>query len=149
MGRLEKVLSDIEKGKGDKEDFLKFIKEFTIKAVADIKKDIGVLAYLPVEKGEESLGECPLCGNPVVEDNLAFTCKAYVAGCPFRILKKEAFIKSLGKEVDRAAVKILLKKGRVGYKRLKSKKGNVFAAYIVWQGLDGKGRNNWKLEFIN
>ena len=62
-GRLEKTLSDIEKGKFAKSDFMKLIEEFTVKSVDLIKNDTGALSLFKVEIPEdiENLGPCPVC----------------------------------------------------------------------------------------
>ena len=55
---MEKTLSDIEKGKFKKDDFLTMIKNFTVEAVDDIKKDTAMLKNFKVAlpEGEESIG---------------------------------------------------------------------------------------------
>ena len=53
-GKLEKTLSDIEKGKFAKSDFMKLITDFTIKSVDSIKKDEGALSRFKVEIPKDS-----------------------------------------------------------------------------------------------
>ena len=57
-GRLEKTLSDIEKGKFKKEDFLNLIYDFTRSSVEKIKNDSSMLHKFKVEKpeGVEEIG---------------------------------------------------------------------------------------------
>ena len=73
-GRLEKTLSDIERGKVKKEDFLNLIKNFTIEGVKAIKNDDSMAKHFKVEapEGVEVLGKCPNCGNPVIEGERGF-----------------------------------------------------------------------------
>ena len=61
-GRLEKTLSDIEKQKFTKENFLNFIFDFTTKSVNTIKneKDIIINEVSTEKKSVEVLGKCPL-----------------------------------------------------------------------------------------
>ena len=75
-GRLEKTLSDIEKGKFKKDDFLAMIKDFTVEAVDDIKKDTAMLKNFKVAlpEGTESVGKCPVCGNDIIEGERGFGC---------------------------------------------------------------------------
>ena len=63
-------MSDIEKDKFKKEDFLNLIKEFTINAVNSIKNDTSMLSSFKVEleEGMVSIGICPTCGNHIVEN---------------------------------------------------------------------------------
>lgn len=149
-GRLEKTLSDIEKGKFAKADFMNLIKDFTIKSVEVIKNDTGALSRFKVEipKDVESLGPCPVCGNPIIEGEKGFGCSNWKNGCKFTIWKDDKYISSFGKKVSREMVQILLKNGKVGFRNLKSKKGNTFSAYFRYERNEVTGYFNWKIEFI-
>lgn len=150
-GRLEKTLSDIEKGKFAKSDFMKLIEEFTIKSVDLIKNDTGALSRFKVEIPEdiENLGPCPVCGNPVVESEKSFGCSNWKNGCKYTIWKDDKYINSFGKKVSKEMVEILLKNGKVGFRNLKSKKGNTFSAYFRYEKNEETGYFNWKIEFID
>ena len=149
-GRLEKTLSDIEKGRFAKSDFMNLIKDFTIKSVAAIKEDTGALSRFKVEipKDVKSLGPCPVCGNPVIEGEKGFGCSNWKNGCKFTIWKDDKYISSFGKKVSREMVELLLKNGKVGFRNLKSKKGNPFSAYFRYERNEDTGYFNWKIEFI-
>lgn len=150
-GRLEKTLSDIEKGKFKKDDFLSMIKDFTIEAVEDIKKDTAMLKNFKVElpEGTESIGKCPVCGNDIIEGEKGFGCTNWKNGCKYTIWKNDKFIESMGKKVTKEMVKLLLKNGKVGFRNLKSKKGTLFSAYLRYEKDEKTGYYNWKMEFIN
>ena len=150
-GRLEKTLSDIEKGKFAKSDFMELIKEFTVKSVELIKNDTGALSRFKVEIPEdiENLGPCPVCGNPVVESEKNFGCSNWKNGCKYTIWKDDKYINSFGKKVSKEMVKLLLKNGKVGFRNLKSKKGNTFSAYFRYEKNEETGYFNWKIEFID
>ena len=45
-------------------------------------------------------------------------------------------------------VQLLLKNGKVGFRNLKSKKGNTFSAYFRYERNEQTGYLNWKIEFI-
>lgn len=149
-GRLEKTLSDIEKGKFKKEEFLNMIKEFTINAVDSIKKDISMLKSFKAEvpEGVESVGICPICGNPVVENEKGFGCTNWKNGCNFTIWKSDKFITSLGKKVTIQMVELLLNNGKVGFRNLKSKKGTTYSAYLKYVREEKTGYYKWEMEFI-
>ena len=117
-GRLEKTLSDIEKGKFKKDDFLSMIKAFTVEAVEDIKKDTAMLKNFKVElpEGTESIGKCPVCGNDIIEGEKGFGCTNWKNGCKYTIWKNDKFIESMGKKVTKEMVKLLLKNGKVGFR---------------------------------
>lgn len=151
-GRLEKTLSDIEKGKFKKSDFMDLICEFTKKSVADIKSDDSksTLSKFKVEvpEGAESVGICPICGNSVIEGEKGFGCVNWKNGCKYTIWKEDKYIASFGKKVSKEMVELLLKNGKVGFRNLKSKKGNTFSAYFKYEKNDETGRFNWQIEFI-
>ena len=46
-------------------------------------------------------------------------------------------------------IALLLKNGKVSFRKLKSKKGTFFAAYLRYEKDEKTGYYNWKLEFIN
>lgn len=149
-GRLEKTLSDIEKDKFKKDDFLDMIKEFTIDAVNSIKNDRSMLDTFKVvlEEGQVSIGKCPACGNSVIETEKNFGCINWKNGCKFTIWKNDKFIESFGKTVSKEMLELLLENGKVGFRNLKSKKGKVFSAYFKYVFNEKTGYYNWELEFI-
>ena len=150
-GRLEKTLSDIEKGKFKKEDFLKLIFDFTTNSVEKIKNDTSMLHKFKVEKpeGAEEVGKCPVCGNAIIEGEKGFGCTNWKNGCKFTIWKNDKFIESMGKKVTKEMVELLLKNGKVGFRNLKSKKGTLFSAYLRYEKDEKTGYYSWKFEFIN
>ena len=129
-GRLEKTLSDIEKGKFKKEDFLNLIYSFTNESVEKIKNDTSLLHKFKVEvpEGAEEIGKCPVCGNPVIEGEKGFGCTNWKNGCKYTIWKNDKFIEAMGKKVTKEMVELLLKNGKVGFRNLKSRKGTYFSA---------------------
>ena len=150
-GRLEKTLSDIEKGKFKKEDFLKLIFDFTKNSVEKIKNDTSMLHKFKVEKpeGAEEVGKCPVCGNAIIEGEKGFGCTNWKNGCKYTIWKNDKFIEAMGKKVSKEMVQLLLKNGKVGFRNLKSKKGTFFSAYLRYEKDEKTGYYNWKMEFIN
>lgn len=150
-GRLEKTLSDIEKGKFKKEDFLNLIYDFTRSSVEKIKNDSSMLHKFKVEKpeGVEEIGKCPVCGNSIIEGEKGYGCVNWKNGCKYTIWKNDKFIESLGKKVTKEMVQLLLKNGKVGFRNLKSKKGTLFSAYLRYEKDEKTGYYNWKMEFIN
>ena len=149
-GKLEKTLSDIEKGKYQKIDFLNLIYDFTKNSVEKIKNDDSLLHKFKVEvpEGLEEVGKCPICGNPVVEGEKSFGCTNWKNGCRYTIWKEDKYIASFGKSVSKEMVQLLLKNGKVGFRNLKSKKGNTFSAYFKYEKNEETGYFNWSMEFI-
>lgn len=149
-GRLESTLSDIEKGKFKKSDFMSLIYDFTNNAVDKIKKDTSALSKFKVElpEGAEEIGKCPVCGNSVIENEKNFGCTNWKNGCRYTIWKDDKYISSFGKKVSKEMVALLLKNGKVGFRNLKSKKGNTFSAYFRYEKNEKTGYFNWNIEFI-
>ena len=149
-GRLEKTLSDIERKKHTKKEFLDFVTEFVKTSVEEIKKDqtFGNAANAaPLHTGP--VGKCPECGADVIETEKAFGCSRWREGCKFAIWKNDSLITSLGKKVSYEMVKILLEHGKVGFRGCVSKKGNKFSAYFFYEKDEETGRYRWRLEFID
>ena len=144
-------MSDIEKGKFKKDEFLNMIKNFTVKAVEDIKNDTSMVSSFKVDlpEGKESIGKCPVCGNDVVENEKAFGCINWINGCNFTIWKDDKYIQGFGKKVSKEMVSLLLKNGKVGFRNLRSKNGKLFSAYFKYIRDEKTGRFHWELEFIN
>lgn len=148
-GRLEKTLSDIERKKFTKDDFLELITSFTVKSVNDIKNDTVFGANVVLPESAVIIGNCPECGNPVVESELAYGCSNWKNGCKFTIWKNDKYIESFGKKVSTEMVKLLLENGKVGFRGIVSKKGNKFSAYFRYVKNEEKGNYSWQMEFLD
>ena len=103
---------------------------------------------MEIPKDVENLGPCPTCGNPVIEGEKGFGCSNWKNGCKFTIWKDDKYIASFGKKVSKEMVQLLLKNGKVGFRNLKSKKGNTFSAYFKYKKNEETGYFNWEIEFI-
>ncbi|RUR41865.1 type IA DNA topoisomerase [Clostridium perfringens] len=149
-GKLEQTLSDIEKGKFSKDEFLNLIFNFTREAVQKIKNDNSLLHKFKLElpEGKEEIGKCPICGNSVIEGEKGFGCINWKNGCRYTIWKNDKYISSFGKNVSKEMVSLLLKNGKVGFRNLKSRKGNTFSAYFRYELDESTGYFNWKIEFL-
>lgn len=148
-GKLEKTLSDIEKKKHTREEFLALITDFVRESVNKIKQaeDFGAGGTEPLHT--EPAGLCPECGAPVVENRKAFGCSNWKNGCKYAIWKNDRLITGLGKKVSFEMVKILLAHGKVGFRGCISKKGNMFSAYFYYEKDPKTGKYNWRLEFLD
>ncbi len=148
-GRLEKTLSEIEKGKFKKQDFLDLIYEFTRNSVERIKDGEAVIIKSSSDYGNhESLGKCPACGSDIIEGQKGFGCSNWKGGCKFVIWKDDKYLAALGKKPTKAMVKKLLKDGRVKGIGFKSKRGNTFDAYIRYVKSEKDEYFKWEMEFI-
>lgn len=150
-GKLEKTLSDIEKQKVTKENFLNLIFDFTTKSVEIIKheKDI-IINELATEKHTmEVLGACPLCGHDIIEGQKGFGCSNWKSGCKFVVWKNDKYLASMKKKPTKTMVKTLLKNGVVLVKGLTSKKGNTFDANLRYEKNLDNEYFSWKMEFVD
>lgn len=147
-GRLEKTLSDIEKKKFRKDDFIKHIEDFVVKSCETVKKDRRFPGYTGRVRGENA-GICPECGSNVVENRGGFICERRNEGCAFAVWKMDQFIMYQGKTVNRQMIDILLKNGRVGYNRLQLPGGKIGKGWLYYEKDEKTGRYRWRVEEIS
>jgi len=122
----EEKLTDIEQGRYASMSFMREIHEFTASFVSKLKKQE------PVKKvfTAGSLGNCPICGKPVVEGKKGFGCSGWKEGCKFTIWKEIA-----GRKITEAQVRKLLQSGKTApLKGFKSKAGKEFEACLKVEG---------------
>jgi DNA topoisomerase III len=149
-GRLEKTLSDIEKQKFTKEEFLKLITNFTLSSVMKIKNHHDIIINERQAKKTEVqvLGKCPLCNHGIIEGQKGFGCSNWKNGCKFVIWKNDKFLSTMKKKPTKTMIKSLLKDGIVTVKGLTSKKGNKFDARLRYEKNQDNEYFSWKMEFI-
>ncbi len=117
----EQALSDIENGVGSADSLLSEI----IKNVTDIvafEKSNGSRTAVSRTK---TVGTCPRCGKPVVENSKGFSCSAGRESCGFFIFKSD---KRIGRNYTAAEISELLRTGRVTLKNCVSSNGNKYSA---------------------
>ncbi|WP_285399894.1 type IA DNA topoisomerase [Lysinibacillus sp. fls2-241-R2A-57] len=148
-GRLEKTLSEIEKRKFTKEQFLHLIVNFTVNAVHTIKnsEDVTLSKVTRAQKKFEVVGKCPLCAHGVIEGQKGFGCSNWKKGCKFVIWKNDKFLATMKKKPTKTMVKKLLADGTVLVKGLTSKKGSKFDAHLKYEKNPDNEYFSWKMEF--
>ncbi|ASK63704.1 DNA topoisomerase III [Virgibacillus phasianinus] len=148
-GRLEKTLSDIEKGSVTKEEFLSVVYNFTQKSVETIKADqAGIINQITSAKiSKEPLGKCPQCGGNIIEGKKGFGCSNWKSGCKFVIWKNDKYLATMKKKPTKTMVKSLLNNGTAYVKGLASKKGNKFNAYLRYEKNPTNDYYSWRMEF--
>lgn len=83
------------------------------------------------DDAERSLGDCPRCGRPVVENSAGFGCTGFkdeANPCRFFISKNHPILAKSNKRVSKAMVKDLLKRGKCHVTGLVSSKGKTYSA---------------------
>ncbi len=138
----ENKLLLMEKGQMDSREFLREITDLIDTMIA------GCSAISGEEQGRfhqrESVGICPVCGNPVYEGKKNFYCSN--RECAFSLWKENRYLSGMKKLVDKKMAAELLEKGRTHVKDLYSQKtGKTFAADLLMKAEDG--RANFSLEF--
>ena len=94
------------------------------------------------------ISDKPTLEGVTIEGEKGFGCTNWKNGCNYTIWKNDKFIEAMGKKVTKEMVELLLKNGKVGFRNLKSKKGNTFSAYFRYERNEQTGYFNWKIEFI-
>ena len=138
----ENKLLLMEKGQMDSREFLQEITD-----LIDTMLE-GCNAISREEQGRfrqrESIGTCPVCGDPVYEGKKNFYCSS--RECSFSLWKENRYLSSMKKLVDKGMAVDLLEKGRTHVKDLYSQKtGKTFAADLLMEVKDG--RASFSLEF--
>lgn len=171
-GKLEKTLSDIERGTVKKDTFMNHIIRFVVNGVDTIKGQRTTPiqytkeAFAPTlatksktsatksspsnkkatasSSEKEVLGKCPLCGSDIIEGTKGFGCMGYKQGCRFVIWKEDEALSRYGKKTTKTLVKQLLKKGEGTLKGLKTKKGTKFDAIVTYTFNKEEGKGEWQ-----
>ena len=137
----EQVLSDIENGNGNADMLLDEIKNSVSEIIAD-EKDRGNRVKVT---RKVSVGNCPRCGSPVIENSKAFSCSAGRDKCGFFIYKQD---KRIGRNYKADEIAELLSKGKVTLKNCTSSKGNKYSAVFSLEDT-GKYVNLKMEEFVD
>ena len=173
-GKLEKSLSDIQKGQFTRKEYLTNIMNFIYQNVNLIKRDsnknISTEVYTynaktkkyvkessqvkkassSVNKSQvksdksDSLGKCPVCQNDVIESDKGYLCINY-NNCKFGIWKNDKYLEYYKKKPNKTMVKSILKNGQAKVKSLTSKQGKKFDALLKYNK-KGNGYWGWTIE---
>lgn len=148
-GRLEKGLSDIQKGKAGKKDFLELVFRFTNQSVSAIKsgEDVTIQEAASDRKPNEVLGTCPQCGGKVIDGYMGFHCSDWKKNCSFIIWRNDKYLAAMRKKPTKTLVKSLLKNKKAFVKGLTSKRGKKFNAYLCYEKNPENDYYSWKMEF--
>ena len=138
----ENDLLRMERGEIKPHDFMQGIHGLLDKMLADLRQ-IPTVAATP-NYNKVSVGNCPVCGNPVHESKLSFCCAD--RSCKFALWKESKYLSNMRKTLDKKMATDLLKKGRTHVKDFYSvKKDKMFAADLVIRVEDGRAQ--YSLEF--
>ena len=138
----ENDLLRMERGEIKPHDFMQGIHGLIDKMLADLRQ-IPTVAAAPYHN-KVSVGNCPVCGNPVHESKLNFCCAD--RSCKFALWKESRYLANMRKTLDKKMAVDLLKKGRTHVKDFYSvKKDKTFAADLVMRVKDDRAQ--YSLEF--
>jgi DNA topoisomerase-3 len=136
-GRWESRLDAIERGEDSRERFMGDIAGFageTVKMLDHTLKDVRI--------PKATLGPCPVCGHPIVENRKGYSCWARTdPGCGFVIWKSKA-----GKQLPLAIARELIKTGYTArpVTGFRGRSGRSFRAHLALQQTDD---GKWRVEF--
>ena len=138
----ENDLLRMERGEIKPHDFMQGIHGLLDRMLADLRQ-IPTVAAAP-HHNKVSVGNCPVCGNPVHESKLSFCCAD--RSCKFALWKESRYLANMRKTLDKKMAVDLLKKGRTHVKDFYSvKKDKTFAADLVMRVEEGRAQ--YSLEF--
>ncbi|MGJ9458631.1 DNA topoisomerase [Oceanobacillus sp. CF4.6] len=148
-GRLEKALSDIQKGKASKKEFLNHVFHFTNNSVETIKNGEAIIIkeVSSSRATNEVLGICPQCGGKITDGYKSFGCSNWKKGCKFVIWKNDKFLATMKKKPTKTMVKDLLKNNKTHVRGLTSKNGKKFNAYLSYEENAENDYYSWKMDF--
>ncbi|MGN7299463.1 DNA topoisomerase [Ferdinandcohnia sp. SAFN-114] len=136
-GMMEQFLNEMSSGKRDyKKDYMRFMKR-TSDIIQDIitstirDSETWVLDdYIEAQQTSETVGDCFLCGEPVLDKGNFYGCTGYnKTNCSFTLSKRY-----FNKEIKIADIKCLLEKGHTALIKgfPKKNKEGFYDAYLVW-----------------
>ena len=152
-GKLEKSLSDIQKGKFTRKEYLNNIMNFIWNSVNLIKSDIprkintesivynknkfadnktSKTSNKSSKTSDDVLGKCPACGGDVKESENG-------------IFKEDKYLQLFKKKPTKTMVKSLLKKGEAKVKSMTGKDGNKFDAILKYEK-NNNGYYSWLIK---
>jgi DNA topoisomerase-3 len=132
-GRMERVLNDIQKGKGSVDDFTERTVKVTRMIVQKLLNDApnwNFGEYVKEIQEAEFIGICKECGSNVLDYGNFYGCSSFKeTNCEFKIPKK-----ILGKVISKENAQKLLETGTTSLiKGFKSKdKDSTFDAFLGW-----------------
>lgn len=139
----EDRLKQIEKGKLAPDIFIADISKYTADLVNSYKSEAATPVEIPTNP--EPVGNCPRCGQPVLEGDRRFFCSN--TECRFALWKDTRFFQDKKKTLTRPIAASLLHEGKVKMKGLYSAKtGKTYDAEVVLDDTDDK-YVNFRLEF--
>lgn len=139
----EEKLLQVERGLYDGESFMKDITNMISGLVKNYEMIKGAEILLPT-KGSV-LGNCPVCGNEVVERQKGWFCSNQ--SCQFSLWKDNNYFKKLGKQLTSKLAEELVKKGKAKLIGCKSARtGRKYDATVV-MNTDEAGKPVFELRF--
>lgn len=138
----ENELLKIERGESKPAVFMQGICKLLDTMLSDLKRIPTIEQTFASKK--ESIGPCPVCGDPVYEGKQNFYCAD--RDCKFALWKENRYLSNMRKTLSKKMAADLLRKGRTHVKDFYSaKKDRTFAADLLMEFSDG--RVQYSLEF--
>ena len=130
--QMEILLDQIQDGSLSSDEYFNIVDERTEAFIDAVKKcdDIKI-----EDVTDESIGTCPICGNPVVKTKMGWGCSDWKNGCHFIIWEKVS-----GKRLTKSQAKQLLEKGTTDFIsgfQPKDKSKKPFSAALTFKQENG------------
>ena len=141
----EEKLLLIERKEYSSEEFMQEIRDVIFHLVRhyEVIQDAEVL----MAKEPDSIGKCPICGNPVINRPKGYFCAD--KECRFALWKNNRYFESIGKKLTDSVAESLLNSGKIKLKGCKSAKtGRNFDALLLME-VGETGKVNFLMEFEN
>lgn len=144
----EEMLSKIETGQAQAQDFITNIKDNVVEIVKSNKEKAEDLSIKAKEE-KEIIGQCPLCKKNIYESDINFYCEGFKdePKCNFALWKNDKYFKAFEKKITKTFAKSILKNNKATLKGLKSSKGNIFDA--EFSIISYKPFIKWKMKFMD
>ena len=108
-----------------------------VKATSDyfselMSQNIAIQKISKTYPDREIIGKCPKCGKNIYENSKAYYCEGYIdePKCNFSLWKDNKFFKDKGKKLTKTMAKKLIALEEIEVKKLKSKEGKEYDAFI-------------------
>lgn len=108
-----------------------------VKATSDyfselMSQNIAIQKISRTYPDREIIGKCPKCGKNIYENSKAYYCEGYIdePKCNFSLWKDNKFFKDKGKKLTKTMAKKLIALEEIEVKKLKSKEGKEYDAFI-------------------
>ena len=143
----ELELQEICDGKGNPEQFMQDIRHYVTQTVMENNTADAVQAVSRKGTLRRIVGQCPKCGQNVIESDKSFYCDGFRMEhkCNFSLWKNNKYLQARGVTLTAELAQELLANGKMQVNNLTSKAGNSYNAIFYME--PGEQYVNFRMEF--